>query len=328
MTGSVLTVEQRKSQIDANKAPVVTHSLVVASESGELSSFDLADIKAVRLLDEGTKRDVTEFASVSASARRRDAKTIVVTSEGSGMREMVISYVISAPIWKTTYRVVLDSTGQPFFQGWAIVDNVSDEDWTNVSLSLISGSPVSFIQPIQQPLYRYRPVVSIKPDLKLSPQTYESGELNAPRATTSSIIGGITDPSGASVPGVTVTAEDKDSGSEYTGVTDNEGNFRIGGLPASTYDVAVSHPGFKNYIVTGITVSGLVQKRIDFALEVGSVSEAVTVTSSSAVDTEASSNQNEMLLSSVGMGRAMTGGVPALWPPPKAVKSGDLLSIA
>ena len=35
--------------------------------------------------------------------------------------------------------------------------SLSDEDWKNVSLSLISGSPVSFIQPIQKPLYRYRP---------------------------------------------------------------------------------------------------------------------------------------------------------------------------
>jgi hypothetical protein len=41
---------------------------------------------------------------------------------------MVVSYTIAAPIWKTTYRVVLDTEGKPFFQGWAIVDNVSDED--------------------------------------------------------------------------------------------------------------------------------------------------------------------------------------------------------
>jgi len=53
--------------------------------------------------------------------------------------------------------VVLDNEGKPFFQGWAIVDNVSDEDWKNVQLSLISGSPVSFIQNLQKPLYRYRP---------------------------------------------------------------------------------------------------------------------------------------------------------------------------
>ncbi|HYT49803.1 MAG TPA: hypothetical protein VEL78_05385, partial [Pyrinomonadaceae bacterium] len=154
----------------------ITHALVIASEGGELMSFDLADVRSVKLVDEGARRDVGEFANATASARRRDAKTIVVTSDGSGTREMLVSYTIAAPIWKTTYRVVLDSQGKPFFQGWAIVDNVSEEDWTNVSLALVSGSPVSFIQPIQKPFYRYRPIVPMPDDLKLEPQSYEPGE--------------------------------------------------------------------------------------------------------------------------------------------------------
>jgi hypothetical protein len=174
--GSVITVEERKSQIDANKPPIVTNTLVIAGDNGELTSFDLADVRSIKILDEGAKRDISQFADASASARRRDAKTIVVTSDGEGPREMLVSYTVAAPIWKTSYKVVLDSAGKPFFQGWAIFDNVSEEDWNNVSLSLVSGSPVSFVQPIQQPLYRYRPVVPIPNDLRLNPQVYEVGE--------------------------------------------------------------------------------------------------------------------------------------------------------
>jgi hypothetical protein len=174
--GAILTVEERESQIDAHKPPAVRHTLVIASESGELQNFDLAEVRSVKLIDEGARRGITEFANATASARRRDAKTIVVSSDGEGPREMVISYTISAPIWKTTYRVVLDAAGKPFFQGWAIVDNVSEEDWADVSLSLVSGTPVSFIQPMQKPLYRYRPVIPIPDDLKLSPQVYELDE--------------------------------------------------------------------------------------------------------------------------------------------------------
>ncbi|HZH30263.1 MAG TPA: hypothetical protein VEY11_05830 [Pyrinomonadaceae bacterium] len=174
--GSILTVEERRSQIDSTKPALVTHALVIASESGELSSFDLADVRSVKLIDEGTRRDIAEFAGATAAARRRDAKTIVVTSDGAGAREMLVSYTVAAPIWKTTYRVVLDTAGKPFFQGWAIVDNVSEEDWNEVQLSLISGTPVSFIQPIQQPFYRYRPVIPMPGDLRLDPQVYEPGE--------------------------------------------------------------------------------------------------------------------------------------------------------
>ncbi len=172
-SGSIVTVERK--QVQGEKTSTTASILVIASETGEISSFDLTDVKSVKLLDEGTRRDLNEFASAAASARRRDAKTITITSDGSGAREMIVSYTIAAPIWKTTYRVVLDEAGKPFFQGWAIVDNISDEDWQDVQLSLVSGSPISFVQPIQKPFYRYRPVVPMPRDLQLSPQVYEPG---------------------------------------------------------------------------------------------------------------------------------------------------------
>lgn len=173
-TGSILTVEKRSVPAEKDKPASTTHFLVISSDAGEISSFDLAEVRSVKLLDEGTKRDLNEFASATASTRRRDAKTITVTSNGTGQREMVVSYTIAAPIWKTTYRVVLDEAGKPFFQGWAIIDNVSDEDWQNVQLSLVSGSPVSFIQNLQKPLYRYRPIIPIPDDLNLDPQIYDA----------------------------------------------------------------------------------------------------------------------------------------------------------
>ena len=171
VSGAILSLERRTTPaVEKEKPPTTTQMVVLASESGEITSVDLAEIRSVKLLDEGTKRDLNSFTDASSAVRRRDAKTIVVTSEGEGPREMVVSYTIAAPIWKTSYRVVMDSSGKPFFQGWAIVDNISEEDWENVSLSLVSGTPMSFIQPLQQPLYRYRPVLPIASDVKLDPQ--------------------------------------------------------------------------------------------------------------------------------------------------------------
>lgn len=176
-TGSIITIGERQIAAgvgdDKSKSFVKTHTIILASESGELQSFDLNEVRAVKLLDEGAKSDLNQFAEASASARRRDAKTITVTSEGEAEREMVVSYTVATPIWKTTYRVVLDQTGKPFFQGWAIVDNVSEEDWTDVALSMVSGTPVSFIQPMQKPMYRYRPIIPIPQDLNLNPQVYD-----------------------------------------------------------------------------------------------------------------------------------------------------------
>lgn len=178
-TGSILTIGERQiPATEKDKPPVKTHTLVIATESGELQSFDLMEVRGVKLLDDGTRKDIAQFADASASARRRDAKTITISSEAAAgdtsQREMVVSYTIAAPIWKTTYRVVLDPSGKPFFQGWAVVDNVGEEDWESVSLSLVSGTPVSFIQQIQKPLYRYRPVIPIPEDLNLDPQLYDA----------------------------------------------------------------------------------------------------------------------------------------------------------
>ncbi|HQZ82502.1 MAG TPA: hypothetical protein PLR83_04725 [Pyrinomonadaceae bacterium] len=173
--GSVLTIERRP--VTTDKETRTISILTIASETGELSSFDLDDVRSVKLIEDGTRKDVSEFAGAAASARRLDAKTITVTSQGAGQREMVVSYTIAAPIWKTTYRVVLDKEGKPFFQGWAIVDNVSEEDWQSVQLSLVSGSPISFIQPLQKPFYRYRPIVPMPRDLQIQPQVYEPEEV-------------------------------------------------------------------------------------------------------------------------------------------------------
>jgi hypothetical protein len=274
-TGAILTVEERKEQFDAQKPAVLKHLLVLSAEGGELISFDLSEVRSIKLLDEGTRKDITEFADATASARRRDAKTITVTSDGAGAREMVVSYTIAAPIWKTNYRVVLDNSGKPFFQGWAIVDNVSDEDWENVQLSLVSGTPVSFIQPIQKPFYRYRPVVPMPEDLKLEPQVYEPDSTGD---TVSQVRGTVTDANGAVIPNASVVVRNTATGDQYTGITNGEGYFQIN-TRTGYYAVTVSAPGFKSLIATTSVTAGN-SANLSLTLNVGSVNETVTVESS------------------------------------------------
>jgi len=301
-TGSILTVEERKSQIDSSKPPVVTHAVVIAGENGELMSFDLAEVRAIRLVDEGTRRDVREFASATASARRRDDKTITVTSDGAGAREMVVSYTIAAPIWKTTYRVVLDEEGKPFFQGWAIVDNVSDEDWSDIRLSLISGTPISFIQPIQKPFYRYRPVVPIPEDLRLSPQIYEpdTGETSG---NSGYVSGNVIDTNGAAIAGATVIVKNDANSQQYTTNTDANGNFRTAPLISGSYTVTISSPGFNQYVVSGVHVSPVRPASLRTTLSVGSVSASVEVTGGADINESRSNSVNNLAMIAPGVTR-------------------------
>src|SRR6266404_2668828 len=278
VTGSVLNVETQHSQVDSNTPPVTMNRLVIASENGALTAFDLAEVRSVQLVDEGSRRDLNEFAHAAASARRRDAKTIVVTSDGRGERELIVSYTIAAPIWKTTYRVLLDTTGKPFFQGWAIVDNVSEEDWNGIDLSLVSGTPVSFIQPIQNPVYRYRPVIPLQEALNLKPQTYEPGEGGG---SSGSLTGKITDANGAIVAGANVTITNKATAQSLEITADNRGIFEAPDVPPGTYTLNASSPGFKSLVATNLNVRPGLRSKFNANLEVGSVSATVEVTAAS-----------------------------------------------
>ena len=59
-------------------------------------------------------------------------------------RRVKLSYVSESPAWKPSYRINLGAEGKMTLQGWAIVDNVSGEDWENVAIAVGSTSALSF----------------------------------------------------------------------------------------------------------------------------------------------------------------------------------------
>src|SRR5207248_1992103 len=118
-------------------------------------------------------------------ARDQDKKPVTISFTGQGQRHVRIGYVVETPVWKTSYRLLLPSGGandKPKLQGWAIVENQTDNDWADVQLSLVSGRPISFIQELYQPLYIPRPVVQPELYASLRPQTYEAGMQLADKA--------------------------------------------------------------------------------------------------------------------------------------------------
>ena len=205
--GTVVGIEKH-SRTQAQEK-IETQDLVLLVES-ELRSFPLEQIRGIRLLDSKLRGDLERYLAVLQSTVKKNARTLVITANGRGARDLFVSYVVEAPVWKTTYRVVLDEKKKPFLQGWAVVDNVQDEDWTNVSLSLVAGMPISFIHDLQQPRYKRRPVIAPPDDLVMTPQIAEAAKMPISSVIASSpggnnIQGVITDPAGAVVPGARIT---------------------------------------------------------------------------------------------------------------------------
>jgi hypothetical protein len=93
--------------------------------------------------------------------------------------------VVENPIWKTSYRLVLGENGKPYLQGWAVVENPTDEDWAKVTMALVSGRPISFKMDLYDPLYVARPTVEPELFASLRPPTY-GGATAKPAAATPS----------------------------------------------------------------------------------------------------------------------------------------------
>src|SRR5205823_2652216 len=102
----------------------------------------------------------------------KQKKNLSILFNGNGQRAVRVGYVIESPIWKTSYRLVTKPDGKALLQGWAMVENPSDEDWSGVRMALISGRPVSFKMDLYQPLYVPRPTVEPELFASLRPQTY------------------------------------------------------------------------------------------------------------------------------------------------------------
>ena len=88
---------------------------------------------------------------------------MTISTEGTGARDLFVSYISEVPVWKSTYRIVLGGK-EPLLQGWAIVDNTVGQDWESVQLSLVAGAPQSFVQNLSQPYFTRRPSVPL-PDM-------------------------------------------------------------------------------------------------------------------------------------------------------------------
>jgi len=95
---------------------------------------------------------------------------------------------------------------------------------------------------------------------------------------TAAITGKVTDPSGAAVAGAKVTATDADRGTPWTSVTNSDGAFNIPRVPIGTYNVKVEQQGFQTATQSHIALEMNQVARLDFQLQIGSLSQTVEVT--------------------------------------------------
>jgi hypothetical protein len=157
VTGTIIAVDRRKQQLGENQT-IEQEMLLLKTEKG-LRNVSLSSVASVKLLNEALDRDLQKALELLASASDNAKKQVSIRLQGEGKRMVRVGYVQEFPVWKTSYRLVLSDKKETLLQGWAIVENTTDHDWTDVQVSLVSGRPVSFIMDLYQPLFLERPSV-------------------------------------------------------------------------------------------------------------------------------------------------------------------------
>lgn len=171
LTGVLVGVETRTKVI---KEEIISYDVLNMLTENGLRAVPMDEITSIRILDERLNRELNEALAVIATGLDNQRKPVVVTFTGTGERHVVIGYLNETPVWKTSYRLVLsdDKKDKALLQGWAIVENTSDADWSNVRLSLISGRPISFIEDLYTPLYIPRPIIQAQRIASMGPVQY------------------------------------------------------------------------------------------------------------------------------------------------------------
>src|SRR5262249_58481695 len=143
-----------------------------------MRSLKMSDVQRVRFLNPVIDSEFKKALETLASSHDTQKKAVSISCLGEGKRAVKVGYVVENPIWKTSYRLVLgkDKEEKPFLQGWAVVENPSDEDWKDVRMALVSGRPISFQMDLYTPLFIQRPTVELELFASLRPPTY-SGDL-------------------------------------------------------------------------------------------------------------------------------------------------------
>ena len=152
-------VSARTSKPD-DKTPE-RETVVLLTDSGEIRTFDLGAASSVKLSDPKQQALLRDYLTVLSGARSKDRRSVYIDAPGTGTRQLSASYMTPSAVWKSSYRLIFGPQAEATLEGWAIIDNTSGDDWTNVKLSVVSGRPISFITQLYEPRYVTRPTAEL-----------------------------------------------------------------------------------------------------------------------------------------------------------------------
>lgn len=174
ISGKLISVTEETSKSkDGND--ITRHRIAVMAKDG-LKTALLEDFQALQFTEPQVQDQLARALAAIHAHRVQDQRTLSLSLRGDSARPVTISYVTAAPLWKSAYRLVLPDGGvgegkDAYLQGWAILENTTGQDWNDVSVTLLSGNPVTYKQSLYESYFRDRPYLPLRVMDQLMPRT-------------------------------------------------------------------------------------------------------------------------------------------------------------
>jgi hypothetical protein len=136
----------------APSQPQEDHRLTLL-DNGAFEIMKLSRVRTITIQSGDLVMQLDRHLDATAGEGMFQQVDVVVRLAENTKHDLIVSYVAQAPLWKPTYRLVLadDNSGKALLQAWAVVANVSGENWDHVTLALTSGAPLAFRYDLHTP---------------------------------------------------------------------------------------------------------------------------------------------------------------------------------
>jgi hypothetical protein len=170
ISGKILGVENRVEKTES------VETLVLLTEVG-IQTHVINQLTNLVFSSEKTSKLVND--AMAGIAKKRDSsnkKRVFLQFRGNGKRKVRFSYIVDAPVWRVTYRMV-SNNDKMGLQSWVHLDNVFGYDWMDIEIELRNGRPNAFHAELFAPIVAERPSVGlipfeIPPDVKIVTQWF------------------------------------------------------------------------------------------------------------------------------------------------------------
>ena len=169
ITGKILSV-------DKNSAKETDSFFISLATKDGIHIIAFSDIQSFKFTDEKRNEALHTALELILDASAKSRKKLTVKIDAKGERNIGLSYVMEAPVWKASYRLDMGAD-KAAFQAWAIIDNSTDLDWKDITLTLTTGKPVGFTQNLYAPYYTYRPEVPLAIAQAAEAETFDSADM-------------------------------------------------------------------------------------------------------------------------------------------------------